>query len=187
MNRRFGALAGAVLIAAVFVPGGVYSDDTPRADELLPRDAVVPVAVVTKHFPDVSQEANAGLNQTTVGNAIGSISVVFTSADGTKKVTVSVDQYADNTDATAAFQISVEGSKSAPGFKPAPPLPLGQEALAGMSQVGAEQHFGLGARDGRLIISATHAGAIPVTSENSAKLVDLSREGLINAKQVLGP
>ena len=187
MNRRFGALVGAVLIAAVFVPGAVYSDDTPPADTLLPRDAVVSVAVVTKYFPDVTQEASAGPNQTTAGNAVGSISVVFTSTDGTKKVTVSVDQYADNNDAAAAFQIAAEGSKSAPGFKPAPAPPLGEEALAGLSQVGAEQHFGLGARDGQLIISATHAGTIPVTSENSAKLVDLGREELINAKQVLGP
>jgi len=32
---------------------------------------------------------------------------------------------------------------------------------------GDEMHFGLGTRDGKLITSATHAGAIPVTPENT--------------------
>ena len=77
-------------------------------------------------------------------------------------------------------------SIAAPGFKPAASPNLGQEAFAGSSQVGAEMHFGLGARDGRLIISATHAGDIPVTPDNSNKLISLSGVELTTAKQVLG-
>ena len=108
-------------------------------------------------------------------------------ADGKKKVTVSVDQYASASDAAAAYQTAVQGSKAAPGFNPAATPNLGQEAFAGTSQVGAEMHFGLGARDGRLIMSATHAGDIPVTPDNSNNLISLGGMELTTAKQVLGP
>jgi hypothetical protein len=94
---------------------------------------------------------------------------------------------ADSSDAVAAYQTAVQGSKAAPGFKPAASPNLGQEAFAGTSQVGAEMHFGLGARDGRLIMSATHAGDIPVTPDNSNNLIRLGGVELTTAKQVLGP
>jgi hypothetical protein len=154
---------------------------------LLPRDTVVPVGVVTKYFPDVAKEASTGPNETSVGKPVASRSVVFLSADGKKKVTLSVDQYASASYAAAAYQTAVQGSKAAPGFEPAAAPDLGQEAFAGTSQVGAETHFGLGARDGRLIISATHAGDIPVTPDNSNSLITLGGEELTTAKQVLGP
>ena len=64
---------------------------------------------------------------------------------------------------------------------------LGQEAFAGTSQIGTETHFGLGVRDGRLIMSATHAGDIPVTPENSNSLITLGGAELTTAKEVLGP
>jgi hypothetical protein len=153
---------------------------------LLPRDTVVPVAVVTRYFADVTKEASTGLNETSVGKPIASRSVVFTSADGKKKVTLSVDQYANAHDAAAAYQTAVQGSKAAPGFKPAAAPDLGEEAFAGTSQVGAEMHFGLGARDGSLIISATHAGDIPVTPDNSNNLISLGGVELTTAKQSLG-
>jgi len=143
--------------------------------------------VVTEYFPDVSKEASTGPNETSVGKPFASRSVVFTSADGKKKVTVSVDQYASASDAAAAYQMAVQGSKAAPGFNPAAAPSPGQEAFAGTSQVGAEMHFGLGARDGRLIMSATHAGDIPVTPDNSSNLIGLGGEELTTAKQVLGP
>ena len=68
---------------------------------LLPRNTVVPVSAVTKYFPDITKEASTGPNDTSVGKPIASRSVVFASADGKKKVTVSVDQYAS--DAAAAY------------------------------------------------------------------------------------
>ena len=102
-------------------------------------------------------------------------------------MTISVDQYANVSDAAAAYQTAVEGSKAAPGFNPASTPNLGQEAFAGTSQVGAEMHFGLGARDGRLIMSVTHAGDIPVTPGNSNNLVSLGGMELNTARQVLGP
>ena len=87
----------------------------PRPRRLLPRDTVVPVSVVTQYFPDVTKEASTGPNETSVGKPIASRSVVFTSADGKKKVTLSVDQYASASDAAAAYQTAVQGSKAAPG------------------------------------------------------------------------
>ena len=57
----------------------------------------------------------------------------------------------------------------------------------GTSQLGTETHFGLGARDGRLIMSATHAGDIPVTPENSNSLIILGGAELTTAKEILGP
>jgi hypothetical protein len=159
---------------------------TPSAS-LLSRDTIVAVSVVTKYFPDVTKEASTGPNETSVGKPIASRSVVFLSADGKKKVTLSVDQYASAGDAAAAYQTAVLGSKAAPGFEPAAAPNLGEEAFAGTSQVGAETHFGLGARDGRLIMSATHAGDIPVTPDNSNTLISLGGEELTTAKQVLGP
>jgi hypothetical protein len=142
---------------------------------------------VTQYFPDVSTEASTGSNETSVGKPVASRSVVFVSADGKKKVTLSVDQYATASDVASAYRTAVEGSKAAPGFKPAASPSLGQEAFAGTSQVGAETHFGLGARDGRLIMSATHAGDIPVTPDNSNNLVSLGGVELTTAKEILGP
>ncbi len=73
------------------------------------------------------------------------------------------------------------------GARPRPGSSLRQEAFAGTSQVGAEMHLGIGARDGRLIVSATHAGDIPVTLDNSNNLTNLGGEELAAAKKVLGP
>ncbi len=183
MNR-----AAALSVAAIALGLAACSDDSPsKTAPLLPREAIVPVSAVAKHFPDIAKEAGTGPNETSVGKPVASRSVVFTSADGKKKVTLSIDQYASADDAAAAYRTAVQGSKAAPGFKPASSPELGQEAFAGTSQVGDEMHFGLGARDGRLIMSATHAGDIQVTPDNTNSLVSLAGETLTTAKQVLGP
>ena len=182
MNRSRGPLAAVLLIAAVFPPLAARGED----EKVLARDTVVPLSVVTQYFPDVIVEAGTEPNQTSVGNATASISVIFTSPDGKKKVTLSIDEYATAADAAAAFQTAVKASEVAPGYKQAATPELGEEALAGSSQVGAEQHFGLGARDGKLIVSATHAGDIPVTPDNTNNLIRLSGEELATAKQALG-
>jgi hypothetical protein len=185
MNRQRGARAVMLPAAAIALLSLAACSDT--APPLLPRDAVVPVSAVTEYFPDVTKEASTGPNETSVGKPIASRSVVFLSADGKKKVTLSIDQYASSGDAASAYQTAVQGSKDAPGFKPAAAPNLGEEAFAGTSQVGTEMHFGLGARDGRLIVSATHAGDIPVTPDNSSKLISLGGKELTTAKQALGP
>jgi len=192
MNRQRGTRTAVLSVVAIALLSLAACGDDPSSNtttaasaELLSRNTVLPVSVVTQYFPDVTNEASTGQNETSVGKPIASRSVVFASADGNKKVTLSIDQYADITDAAAAFQTAVQGSKAAPGFRPAASPDLGQEAFAGTSQVGAEMHFGLGARDGRLIMSVTHAGDIPVTPDNSNNLISLSRMELVTAKQVL--
>ena len=184
MNRQRDAWVVALSSAAIAVlsMAACGKDSTP----LLGRDTVVPVSVVIQHFPEVTKEAGTGPNETSIGKPIGSRSVVFTSADGMKKVTLSIDQYASASEAAAAYRTAVAGSVSAPGFKPAAKPDLGQEAFAGTSQVAEEMHFGLGARDGSLTMSATHAGDIPVTPDNSTNLIRLGGEELTTAKQVLG-
>jgi hypothetical protein len=184
MNRQRGPRALVLPLAAIALLSLAACGDA--APPLLPRDTVVPVSVVTEHFPDVTKEGSTGPNETSVGKPIASRSVVFTSADGKKKVTVSIDQYASASDAASAYQTAVQGSKAAPGFNPAA-APKGEEAFAGTSQVGDEMHFGLGARDGRLIMSATHAGDIPVTPDNTSNLISLGGAELTTAKQALGP
>jgi hypothetical protein len=185
------SLAAILVAAAVFIAWAARADDSSGKPssapaELLPRRAIVPLDFVTRHFTDV-KEAGADLNDTVVGNATGSISVFFTDAGGTRKITLSVDRYASADDAAAAFQAAVRASEAAPGFKLTAAPALGQEAFAGSSQVGEEMHYGLGARDGTLIVSATHAGAIPVTPENSGRMVDIAAAVLAAAKQALGP
>jgi hypothetical protein len=188
MNRQRVPPATALSVTAIALLSLVACGDDPSSSTaaLLPRNTVVPVSVVTQYFPDVTKEASTGPNETSVGKPIASRSVVFTSADGKKKVTLSVDQYAGVSEAAAAYETAVQGSKAAPGFKPAASPDLGQEAFAGTSQVGAEMHFGLGARDGSVIISATHAGDIPVTPDNSNKLISLGGAELTTANRVLG-
>jgi len=185
MNRQRGPRALVLPLAAIALLSLAACGDA--APPLLPRDTVVPVSVVTEHFPDVTKEGSTGPNETSVGKPIASRSVVFTSADGKKKVTVSIDQYASASDAASAYQTAVQGSKAAPGFNPAAAPNLGEEAFAGTSQVGDEMHFGLGARDGRLIMSATHAGDIPVTPDNTSNLISLGGAELTTAKQALRP
>jgi predicted small lipoprotein YifL len=187
MNRQRRQRAVVFSVAAIAILSLAACGGAGPPAQLLPRDTVVPVSAVTKYFPDVTKESSTGPNETSVGKPIASRSVVFASADGKKKVTLSVDQYASASGAAAAFQTAVQGSKAAPGFNPAAAPDLGQEAFAGTSQVGAEMHFGLGARDGALIMSATHAGDIPVTPDNSNNLIILGSEELTTAKQILGP
>jgi hypothetical protein len=186
MTRRRGRKATALSLATAALLALAGCGENPSSAELLPRDAIVPVSVVAQYFPDVTSEGSTGQNESSVGKPVATRSVVFLSADGKKKVTLSVDQYGNTSDATAAFQTAVKGSEVAPGFKPAAAPDLGQEAFAGTSQVGSETHFGLGARDGALIVSATHAGDIPVTAENTSNLISLSKAELAAAKQTLG-
>ena len=137
MNRQRGPRAAVLLVAAIALLSLAACGDDPSSRRrrrtaaaasapLLPRNTVVPVSVVTQYFPDVTKETSTGPNETSVGKPIASRSVVFASADGKKKVTLSVDQYASASDAAAAYQTAVQGSKAAPGFKPAASPNLGR-------------------------------------------------------------
>lgn len=205
---KISSVAGAVVVAGLLgacsststtsstssTPGGTgtsapatsVAGSTPaRTGSTLPASIGLPLDVVKKAFPEVTKVAESGADQTAIANPIASWSVFYTDASGEKKVTLSVGQYATVDDAKAAYAEAVQASKDAPGFKLASSPNLGEESFAGTSQVGDQMHFGLGGRDGRLIIAATHAG-IPVSPENSAKVAALASDQLALAKQTLG-
>ena len=145
------------------------------SDSMLPRKVVVPISTVNRFFPEVTREASTGHNLTAVANAKATRSVIYANSDGSKKVTITVDEYPTATDASSAYQEAVTKSKTVPGFKPVPAENLGQNAFVGTVTQGGETHIGLGALHGVLIVGATLAGYDP-TPENTAKLISLTRE-----------
>jgi hypothetical protein len=158
---------------------------TPNASEsVLVRDTIVPLTVVNRFFPEVIQEASKGQNPTAVGRTTATRSVIYTNSDGSKKVTISVDQYASLNDASLAYQEAVQKSKTVPGFKPVSAPGLGDNAFIGTVTQGKETHIGLGALRGTLIVGATLAGYDP-TDGNIARLLSLTREEEAAARAAL--
>jgi hypothetical protein len=174
----------ALVIAAVGALSLAACRDS-SSDSTLPRNVVVPLSVVNQFFPDVTQEASTGQNTTAVGNPTATRSVIYTTSDGSKKVTLTVDQYGSASDASSAYQEAVQKSEAVPGFTPLPPPNVGQQAFAGIVTMGAETHVGLGALDGTLIVGATLAG-YDATPTNIAQLVALASTEDAAAKAALG-
>lgn len=133
------------------------------------------MSIVNRFFPEITREASTGRNLTAVADAKATRSVIYANSDGSKKVTITVDQYSTANDASSAYQEAVVKSKSVPGFKPVPAENLGQNAFIGTVTQGGETHIGLGALHGVLIVGATLAGYDPMP-ENTARLTSLARE-----------
>jgi hypothetical protein len=156
---------------------------TSAPGSVLPRKVVVPISVVDRFFR-VTREASTGANLTAVGNPKATRSVIYANSDSSKKVTITVDQYARPTDASSAYQEAVQKSKIVPGFKPISASDLGQKTFIGTVTQGNETHIGLGALQGTLIVGATLVGYDP-TPDNIAKLVSVTREEEAVAKAAL--
>jgi hypothetical protein len=75
------------------------------------------LSFVQKYFPQVIREQYSGGNGTAAGNPTATRSVIFVNADNSKKVTLTVDHYANGRDALAAYREAVSKSKI-PGFAP---------------------------------------------------------------------
>jgi hypothetical protein len=163
-------------------PPGNGTTSTPGS--VLPRKVVVPISVVNRFFSQVTQEASTGQNLTAAGNPKATRSVIYASSDSSKKVTITVDQYASPTDASSAYQEAVQKSKIVPGFKPVSAPNLGQNAFIGTVTQGEETHIGLGALHATLIVGVTLVGYDP-TPDNIAKLVSVTREEEAAAKAAL--
>ena len=148
---------------------------TSASGSLLSREVVVPLSVVNRFFPEITREATTGQNLTAVGNAKATRSVIYANSDSSKKVTITVDQYASSSDASSAYQEAVQKSKTVAGFKPIPAENLGQNAFIGTVTQGGETHIGLGAWDSTLIVGATLAGFDP-TPDIIDKLISMTRE-----------
>lgn len=91
-------------------------------------------------------------------------------------MTVSVDPYANLRAAAAADPMVVQERKFTPGFEPASSANLWQQAFAGTVPAVLR-----GARDGRPIMSATPAGDIDPTPDNSNRRLGLGPRGRARA------
>lgn len=174
---RLAALSIAVVEAlslAAYGQSSPSSGTTSTSDSLLSLNFVVPLSVVDVFYPQATQEASTGQNLTAVGNPKATRSVIYANDDNSKKVTITVDQYDNSTDASSAYEQAVEKSKI-PGFKPASISNVGQKAFAGTVTMGAETHVGLGALVGKLIVGVTLAG-YDATPDNVAKLVAIAHK-----------
>ena len=154
------------------------------SNAVLSHDAVVPPTVVTRFFPEITQEISTGQNSTAVGKPKATRSVIYANSDNSKKVTITVDQYANSSEASSAYQEAVQKSKTVRGFKPISTPDLGGHAFIGTVTQGAETHIGVGALHGTLIVGATLAGYDP-TPDNTAGLIALIHEEEESANAVL--
>jgi hypothetical protein len=177
------AITGSLSLAAYGQSPPPRNSTTSTPGSVLPRKVVVPIHVVNRFFT-VTWEASTGSNLTAVGNPKATRSVIYANSDSSKKVTITVDQYASPTDASSAYQEAVQKSKIVPGFKPVAAPDLGQNAFIGTVTQGDETHIGLGALQGTLIVGATLVGYDP-TPDNIAKLVSVTREEEATAKAAL--
>jgi len=186
--RRVAALLIAIIwIVSLAAHGQSRSSTTGSAstsDSMLPRNVVVPLSAVKSSFSEMVQETSTGQNLTAVGNPKATRSVIYTNSNGSKKMTITVDQYANSSDASSAYQEAVQKSKTVPGFKTISTPDLGRHAFIGTVTQRAETHIGVGALDGTLIVGATLAGYDP-TPGNTAKLIALTHEEEESANAVL--
>ena len=177
-------LVGTLALAAN-EPSVPPTSGTPSgSDRVLPFNVAISVNVVTRLFPEVTQEAATGQNATAVGNPKATRSVIYADNHSSKKVTISVDQYASPSDASSAYDAAVQKSRTVQGFKPISAPNVGPHAFVGTVTQGAETHIGAGALDGTLIVAATLAGYEP-TPGNVAKLIELTRTEQETAKTTL--
>lgn len=164
------AVAGSLALAAC---GGSSSDHTSpsssAAGSTLPRTAVVPLSVVSVSFPDVTQEASTGADSTAVGTPKATRSVIYGTADGSKKVTLTVGQYASSAEAMSTYEQALQKSEVVPGFAALPAPNVGQRAFAGTVTMNGETHIGLGVLEDTLIVGATTAG-YPATPDITGRL-----------------
>jgi len=182
-----------LFIAVVVMPPVVRGEQSPSRGiggvsapgAMLARDVIVPLPVVTRFFPEAIQEMSTGQNETAVRNPGATRSVIYTNSDKSKKVTISVDQYATSSDASAAYEEAVQKSRSVPGFRPIDAPNLGPQAFIGTVTRGTETHIGLGALRGTLIVGVTLVG-YEASADTTAKLVSLAREEEKAADAIVG-
>jgi hypothetical protein len=173
------ATVGTLLLACESFSAPATSGST------LPRNVIVPLSGVTRLFPDITREASTGPDLTATGNPKATRMVIYESGDGSKKVTLSVDQYGSSRDASSAYKQAVQKSQSVPGFKPVQVPRLGQKAFAGTTTMDAETHIGLGTLEHKLIVGATLAG-YEATPDHVTKLVAVARMQGTAAKRTAG-
>jgi len=91
---KFAAVLIAVSEVLLLMADGQSPSAAKAADSILPRNVVVATNVVNRFFPEVTSEASTGHNLTAVGNPKATRSVIYANSDSSRKVTISVDNYA---------------------------------------------------------------------------------------------
>jgi hypothetical protein len=178
LMKRLALFFLAILGILPLIRGEQSPSASPRAnasDALLSRGAVVPLTAVARFFPEVTQETSTGENATAVGKPKATRSVIYTTADESKKVTITVDRYASPGDASAAYEHAVQKSRIVPGFKSLDAANLDHQTFMGTVTQGTETHIGLGTLRGTLIVGVTLVGYEP-NPDTMANLVALTRE-----------
>jgi len=173
------AIAGTLLLACESFSAPATSAGT------LSRNVIVPLSDVIRLFPDIVREASTGGNATATGKPKATRMVIYEADDGSKKLTITIDQYGSLDDASSAYQQAVKKSQSVPGYKPVRVPTLGQETFAATVTKDTETHIGLGALDHRLILGATLAG-YDATSDIADKLVAVARMQGAAARAAMG-
>jgi hypothetical protein len=151
----------------------------------LPRNVMVPLSAISRLFPDITRESSTGRNSMAIGNPKATRIVIYQTADGSKKVTITVGQYESLRDASSAYQQARRKSEAVPGYRPVPVPTLAQQTFAGTVTMGAETHIGLGMLDHNLIVGATLAG-YDATSQYRDKLVAMARMQAAAARKAVG-
>src|SRR5689334_13482538 len=72
---------------------------TPASAALLPRDVILSLRAVQAVMPELTRETASGANATAVGKPIAGRAVTFATADGARRVVLSVDRYRNAADA----------------------------------------------------------------------------------------
>lgn len=143
----FIAMTGSFSLAAYGQSRPPSNGTTSMPGPVLPRKLVVPKSVVNRFFPKLPGKlVRAKLNRSRQSQ--NHRSVIYANSDSSKKVTITLEQYASPTDASSAYQEAVQKSKIVPGVKPVSASDLGQNAFIGTVTQGDETHIGLGALQG---------------------------------------
>jgi hypothetical protein len=146
---------------------------------------VVSLKAVRPFFAEVTRQASAGLNSAAVGNPTATLSVIYVDAAGSRKVTLSVDEYPSSRAASAAYARAAQKSRRVVGFHPLTAPIVGERAFAGTETIGGETRVGLGVLSGPLVVGATLAG-YGASKHNVAQLVALARIQRAVATAALG-
>ena len=96
------AIVGTLLLACESFSAPATSGST------LPRNVIVPLSGVSRFFPDITRETSTGRNLTATGNPKATRMVIYETGDGSKKVTITVDQYGSSSDASSAYQQAIQ-------------------------------------------------------------------------------
>lgn len=150
-----------------------------------PQEVLITSDVVQNYFPELARQHTPTENPDAAGTPEATRMAIYEGDDG-RKVTLSADRYPSSDSASAAFELAIDKSEAVQGFVALPaPVDIGDRAFAGIVSQGDDTHIGYGALTGEYVIGVTSAG-YPATTENTARLIDLTRAAVERAQAAQG-